>query len=259
MNIAVCAKRVPLSGGRWELTADGTEIDTSGASMGFTLSPHEECAAEAAVQLVEEFGGSSTVITVGVADSEEQIRSLLAVGIDRGVIVETDGGEWDPQGTSSALIEQVRAGSPDGAYDLVLLGTEAADTADFQVGIRIAHALGWPVVTNVKGLKITDGVARCERAVGSYREIYEVSLPAVITVKDGLNIPRYPSVPGRIKARKKSVDFIAGERPAPRLEKVKLALAVEEQRSAEILGTGTGNGADAVPALVELFRTIGVI
>ena len=255
MHIAVCVKRIPLSGGKWVLTPDSSEIDTSGASVGFTVSPHEECAAEAAVQLVEQNGGSSTVISLGTADAEEQVRGLLAVGIDRGVIVETDGQEWDPQGTASALADQVRAGTPDGAYDLVLLGTEAADTADYQVGVRVAHALGWPVVTNVKGLTITDGVARCERAVGSHREVYEVSLPAVITVKDGLNIPRYPSVPGRIKARKKPVDIVAGERPAPRLEKVSLELAAEEQRTAEVLGTGP----DAVPALVDIFKNIGVI
>jgi electron transfer flavoprotein beta subunit len=255
MNIAVCAKRVPLSGGRWVLTADGTDIDTSGASVGFTLSPHEECAAEAAVQLVEQHGGSSTVITLGVADAEEQVRSLLAVGVDRGVIVETDGREWDPQGTAAALTEQITAGSPDGSYDLVLLGTEAADTADYQVGVRIAHALGWPVVTNVKGLVVENGTARCERVAGSQREVYEVPLPAVITVKDGLNIPRYPSVPGRIKARKKPVDVVPGERPEPRLEKVRLEHAAEETRAAEVLGTG----ADAVPALVEIFKSIGVI
>jgi electron transfer flavoprotein beta subunit len=255
MHIAVCVKRIPLSGGRWVLTADSSEIDTSGPSMGFTLSPHEECAAEAAVQLVEQNGGSSTVLTVGTSDSEEQVRSLLAVGIDRGVLIETDGQEWDPQATSSALVAQLQAGAPEGAYDLVICGTESGDTGDYQVPVRIAHALGWPVVTNVKGLTIVDGVARCERAVGSLREVYEVALPAVISVKDGVNIPRYPSVPGRIKARKKPVDTVAGERPAPRLEKVRLDLVAEEARSAEVLGTGP----EAVPALVEIFQKIGVI
>ena len=256
MHIAVCAKRIPLSGGRWVLTPDSTEIDTSGPSMGFTLSPHEECAAEAAVQLVEQYGGSSTVLTVGVADSETELRSLLAVGIDRGVLVETDGREWDPQATAAVLTEQIQKGTPEGdAYELVICGTEAGDTADYQVPVRIAHALGWPVVTNVKGLSITDGVARCERAVGSAREVYEVPLPAVISVKDGVNIPRYPSVPGRIKARKKPVDVVAGERPDPKLEKVRLDLVEEETRSAEVLGTGP----EAVPALVEVFKKIGVI
>ena len=256
MHIAVCAKRIPLSGGRWVLTPDSTEIDTSGPSMGFTLSPHEECAAEAAVQLVEQYGGSSTVLTVGVPDSETELRSLLAVGIDRGVLVETDGREWDPQATAAVLTEQIQKGTPEGdAYELVICGTEAGDTADYQVPVRIAHALGWPVVTNVKGLTITDGVARCERAVGSAREVYEVPLPAVISVKDGVNIPRYPSVPGRIKARKKPVDVVAGERPDPKLEKVRLDLVEEETRSAEVLGTGP----EAVPALVEVFKKIGVI
>jgi electron transfer flavoprotein beta subunit len=256
MHIAVCAKRIPLSGGRWVLTPDSTEIDTSGPSMGFTLSPHEECAAEAAVQLVEQYGGSSTVLTVGVPDSETELRSLLAVGIDRGVLVETDGQEWDPQATAAVLTEQIQKGTPEGdAYELVICGTEAGDTADYQVPVRIAHALGWPVVTNVKGLSITDGVARCERAVGSAREVYEVPLPAVISVKDGVNIPRYPSVPGRIKARKKPVDVVAGDRPEPKLEKTRLDLVEEETRSAEVLGTGP----DAVPALVEIFKKIGVI
>ena len=256
MHIAVCAKRIPLSGGRWVLTPDSTEIDTSGPSMGFTLSPHEECAAEAAVQLVEQYGGSSTVLTVGVPDSETELRSLLAVGIDRGVLVETDGREWDPQATAAVLTEQIQKGTPEGdAYELVICGTEAGDTADYQVPVRIAHALGWPVVTNVKGLSITDGVARCERAVGSAREVYEVPLPAVISVKDGVNIPRYPSVPGRIKARKKPVDVVAGERPDPKLEKTRLDLVEEETRSAEVLGTGP----EAVPALVEIFKKIGVI
>ena len=257
MNVAVCVKRVPLSGGRWVLNADSTDIDTESSFLGFTLSPHEEVAAEAAVQLVEANGGSSTVISLGVPESAEQIRDLLAVGIDRGVIVETDGSEWDPQATASALADRIRAGVGDdgGAFDLVLLGTEAADTADYQVGIRMAHALGWPVVTNVKGLTIADGVARCERAVGSHREVYEVTLPAVITVKDGLNIPRYPSVPGRIKARKKPIDTVVGDRPEPRLQKVRVELPALEERSATVLGTG----ADAVPALIDIFKQIGVI
>ena len=160
------------------------------------------------------------------------------------------------QATAAVLTEQIQKGTPEGdAYELVICGTEAGDTADYQVPVRIAHALGWPVVTNVKGLSIADGVARCERAVGSAREVYEVPLPAVISVKDGVNIPRYPSVPGRIKARKKPVDVVNAERPDPKLEKTRLDLVEEETRSAEVLGTGP----EAVPALVEIFKKIGVI
>ena len=253
MNVAVCVKRVPLSPGRWTLTADETAIDTSGSAMGWTLSPHEECAAEAAVQLVEVDGGEVTAFSLGTADSAEQIRELMAVGVDRGVLLETDGTEWDPQATAAALVGAITADAT--SFDLIILGTESADTGGYQVGVRIAHALGWPIVTNVKGLSIQGGVARCERVVGAEREVYEVALPAVIAVKDGVNIPRYPSVPGRIKARKKPIETSTPQRPAPRLEKKSLALPPQEVGTAEVIGTGP----DAAPKVVEILKEIGVL
>ena len=253
MDIAVCIKRVPLSPGRWTLTADGTAIDTSGSAMGWTLSPHEECATEAAVQLVEANGGSVTAISLGTSESQEQIRELMAVGVDRGILLETDGAEWDPQATASAIVDSMQADGT--AFDMVILGTESADTGDYQVGVRIAHALGWPIVTNVKGLSVSNGVARCERVAGAEREVYEVALPAVISVKDGLNIPRYPSVPGRIKARKKPIETSTPQRPAPRLEKKSLALPPQEVGTAEVIGTGP----DAAPKVVEILKEIGVL
>ena len=253
MDIAVCIKRVPLSPGRWTLTADGTAIDTSGSAMGWTLSPHEECATEAAVQLVEANGGSVTAISLGTPESQDQIRELMAVGVDRGILLETDGAEWDPQATASAIVDSMQADGT--AFDMVILGTESADTGDYQVGVRIAHALGWPIVTNVKGLSVSNGVARCERVAGAEREVYEVALPAVISVKDGLNIPRYPSVPGRIKARKKPIETSTPQRPAPRLEKKSLALPPQEVGTAEVIGTGP----DAAPKVVEILKEIGVL
>ena len=253
MDIAVCIKRVPLSPGRWTLTADGTAIDTSGSAMGWTLSPHEECATEAAVQLVEANGGSVTAISLGTSESQEQIRELMAVGVDRGILLETDGAEWDPQATASAIVDSMKADGT--AFDMVILGTESADTGDYQVGVRIAHALGWPIVTNVKGLSVSNGVARCERVAGAEREVYEVALPAVISVKDGLNIPRYPSVPGRIKARKKPIDTINPAHPGQRIEKKSLALPPQEVGTAEVIGTGP----DAAPKVVEILKEIGVL
>ncbi len=253
MDIAVCIKRVPLSPGRWTLTADGTEIDTSSSAMGWTLSPHEECATEAAVQLKEADGGTVTAFTLGTPESTEQIRELMAVGVDRGVLLETDGAEWDAQATAAALAEAIRSDETD--FSAVILGTESADVSGYQVGVRLAHALGWPIVTNVKGLSVANGVARCERVVGSEREVYEVTLPAVIAVKDGVNIPRYPSVPGRIKARKKPIDTANPTRPEPRVEKVSLALPPQEVGTAEVIG----NGPDAAPRVVEILKEIGVL
>jgi electron transfer flavoprotein beta subunit len=104
-------------------------------------------------------------------------------------------------------------------------------------------------------MTIENGIAHCERVVGTVRELYEVPLPAVITVRDGLNIPRYPSVPGRIQARKKPIDH---KKPAPRvpkLEKVSLSVVPSNSAGAEVLG----NGVEAVPALVDVLRTIGIL
>ena len=138
-------------------------------------------------------------------------------------------------------------------FDLIIFGAESADSAGYQIHIRVAHALGRPIVTNVKSMKIENGIASCERVVSTGREHYEAPLPAIITVRDGLNIPRYPSVPGRMQARKKIVDMKKAEPRVPKLEKVTLALAPSKDKGAEILG----KGADAVPALVDVLKQIG--
>src|SRR5437867_3199032 len=107
MNVLVCVKRVPVTGGRISLTADQQEIDTR--FLGFTVSPHEECAVEEAVRLVEAQGGASTVLTLGPEAAIEQLRDALAMGIDRAVLLETDGREWDPVATAGAIVDAVRA------------------------------------------------------------------------------------------------------------------------------------------------------
>jgi electron transfer flavoprotein beta subunit len=110
-------------------------------------------------------------------------------------------------------------------------------------------------VTSVKGLKIDGGIATCERAVGSTREVYTVPLPAVITVKDGLNIPRYASVPGRMKARKKPVDIKQVAIAEPRITTKKLTVPEREAKGA----TSLGSGAEAADALVDVMKKIGVL
>src|SRR5215208_4147645 len=102
MEILVCVKRVPMSGGRFVLTEDGRDIETK--RLGFTISPHEECAVEEAVRLVEANGGTVTVLALGVPESAEQIREQMAIGADRGIVLETDGAEWDPQATADAIV-----------------------------------------------------------------------------------------------------------------------------------------------------------
>ena len=101
MEVLVCIKRVILAGNTFTLNDDKTDVDTR--HLGYTLSPHEESAVEAAVRLNEEFGGTTTLLTLGHVESEEQIRSQMAIGPDRAILLETDGSEWDPQATADEI------------------------------------------------------------------------------------------------------------------------------------------------------------
>lgn len=251
MHILVCIKRLPLPGGKILLTADAQEIDTR--LLGFTISPHEECAIEEAVRLVERFGGSATVLTLGSGDAIEQLRDAMALGIDRAIHLETDGREWDARATAQAIVEAVRAEST--PFDLLLLGNEAADTGDYQVGIRVAHALDVPCVTGIKALDAAGGriVARREYAGGT--ETFEVALPAVVTVKEGLNLPRYPSLPGRLKAKKKPIATRQPARKHGGMQKIRLMVPSEETHAVEILG----KGADAAPRIVQILQSLKLV
>lgn len=255
MNILVCIKRVPDTGAKMVLTEDERNIDTH--NLGFTISPHEECAVEEAIQLIEEHGGSSTVLTLGPAAAVEQLRDSMAQGVDDAVLLETDGSEWDPTTTSRAIVDAVRGQEEDGAtFDLLLFGNEAADSGDYQVGVRVAHALDRPCVTGIKSLEIRDGTVVAKREISQGWEVYEVALPAVFTIKEGINVPRYPSLPGRLRAKKKEIAEIEpGRRGEGGLEKVCLQKPAEEATEAEILGEGP----EAAPKVVDVLKELGVL
>jgi len=243
MNVLVAVKRVPMTGGRIVLSDDRQEIDTR--HLGFTISPHEECAAEEAVRLIEQHGGSSTVLTLGPPEAEEQLRDALAVGVDRAIHLVSDGEEWDPQATAAAIVDAITAEREAGsAYDLILFGNESADAGNFQVAMRVAAALGLPCVSGVKAIEADGG-----------RDVYELELPAVLAVKEGLNLPRYPSVPGRLRAKRKPLDASSPTRPPARLRKLELALPPDSGKQARILG----HGAEAAPAVVEVLAELGLL
>jgi electron transfer flavoprotein beta subunit len=255
MRILVCVKRVPLTGGRMVLTADERAIETR--HLGFTISPHEECGVEEAVRLVEQHGGEVVVLTLGPAEAEEQLRDQLAIGADRGVLLLNDSNEeWDPQATVGAILAAIEADRAAGGseFDLIVFGNESADAGNYQVGIRVAHALGRPAVTGLKGLSVEDGQARCEQEVPGGRDVYVVPLPAVVTVLEGINLPRYPSVPAKLRARQKPVETTTPERPEPGLEMLRLVLPPGQGKQAEVLG----HGPEAAPKVVEMMRELGV-
>lgn len=251
MNILTCIKRVPSTGAKITLTADGQEIDTR--NLGFTVSPHEECAVEEAVRLVEQHGGSSVVLTLGPESATEQLRYAMSQGVDRAVLLQTDGSDWGPEATAQAITEAVRA--QDKPFDVLLFGSESADSGGAQVGIRVAHALDLPVVTGIKSLEISGGTATAKREVPGGWEVYQVALPAAFTVKEGINLPRYPSLPGRLKAKRKPVDQSQPQQSAGGLQKIMLKNPKETGSQAQILG----EGAAAAPKVVEILKELGVV
>jgi electron transfer flavoprotein beta subunit len=248
MRILCAVKRVPITGGKMVLTDDAQALQTR--HLGFTISPHEECGVEEAVRIVEAQGGEVVVLTLGPAEAEEQLRECMALGADRAIHLLSDE-DWDAQATAGAIVEAIRAEEP---LDLIVFGNESADAGNFQVGIRVAYALGLPVVTGLKGLTLADGRARCEQEVAGGRDVYDVPLPAIVTVKEGLNLPRYPSVPAKLRANRKLVDSTPVTAPAARLEKLRLVVPEGQGKQAEVLG----HGPDAAPAVVEVMRKLGV-
>ncbi len=254
MEILVCVKRVPATGGQINLTADAQDIDTR--FLGFTVSPHEECAVEEAVRLVEAHGGSTTVMTLGPAEAEDQLREAMAIGANRGVLLDSGGRDWDAVATAAALTEAIRTQeAAHGPFDLLLFGNESADSGGYQVGIRVAVALDRPCVVGVKALEVRDGVVVAQRDAGGAREVYEVALPAVIAVKEGINLPRYPSVPGRLRARKAPLEILTPDEHAAGPAKVQLIVPEREATSAEILGSGP----EAAPRVVEVLQELGLV
>ena len=252
MKILVCVKRVPFTGGKMVLAPDKMALETR--HLGFTISPHEECGVEEAVRIIEAGGGESVVLTLGPPEAIEQLRDAMALGIDRAIHLQTDGSEWDGESTAAAIADAIRTEEASGPFGLIFFGNESADACGFQVGLRVAYALGRPCVTGLKGVKVEGANVRCEQDTGAGRDVYVVPLPAVVTVKEGLNLPRYPSVPGRMRAARKPVVASSPACPEQNLGLVELSLPGGPGRQTKLLGSG----ASAAPVVVEMLREIGV-
>ncbi len=174
---------------------------------GFAISPHEECAVEEAVQITERLGGSVSVLTLGPAGGRRSAARRAGARRPPGRAAGDGGRAWGPAATAAAIVAEARRRAAEGpGYDLLLLGNEAADTGDYQVGVRVAHGLGWPCATGIKHLEVTGDGVRARREYRGREETFEFGLPAVITVKEGINLPRYPSLPGRLRAKRAAIE-----------------------------------------------------
>lgn len=250
MDVLVCLKRVPAVGAEILLTADGAAVDTR--HLGFTIGPHEECAVEKAVRVAERTGGSAGVLTVGAPEAEEQLRYAMSMGADHAVLLDAPDAEDDPQATAAAIVAAVPDLPP---YDLVLFGAASADAGHAQVGVRVACALRRPVVGGVKGIELDGERVRLRREAGDGVEIHEASLPAVVTVLEGLNLPRYPTIKGRLRAKKATIRVLPVAATSGGLRTRALRHRPEARAQTVVLG----RGAEAAPAVVDVLIESGVV
>lgn len=253
-NVLVCVKRVVDATGEVVLTDDAMRVD--GRYAGYTTSAHEEAAVALAVEVAGEAGGTVTVLSVGTADAAEQIRNAIAVGATDGILIEADPDAMGPADIAAAIAEVVTQRAASGtAYDLVLVGNDAADTGDFQVGVRLAYALGRPVVTGMKTVSVADSVATLTGDGPSGTEVYEVALPAVASILEGAADVRYPSVMGRMKAKKAVIETVAWSGSPQGSGRAGLTVPPPPPSQVTILGEGP----QAAAAVVEVLTQLGVV
>ena len=202
MNILVLVKQTFDT--EEKLVIENGTISEDGVE--FILNPYDEYAVEEAIKIKEESGAEVTVLTLGPDRSENVLRTALAMGADKGIIVELDE-EVDEYTLSKYIVAAIK----DQPFDLILGGNMAVDSGSGQVAIRVAEELGIPHVSTITGLTLEGNKATVERDVEGDVEIVEVNLPFLATTQQGLNEPRYPSLPGIMKAKKKPLERLSVE------------------------------------------------
>jgi len=244
MKIAVCVKRVPDTEARVKIGAGGKAVDEAGVK--FVLNPYDEFAVEEALRRKEQAGtGEVVIVCLGPAAAQETIRTALAMGADRGVLLQADAIPADGFEVAKALAAELRPGG----YDLILFGKMAVDDYNQQVGPMVAELLDLPCVTSIVHLDLTAGAGVAEREIEGGVEVVEFPLPAVLTAEKGLNEPRFPALKGIMAAKKKPLETKPVALGAGGVEVV--ALTTPAERTA---GKIVGEGAAAVPELVRLLR-----
>lgn len=243
MNIVVCVKRVPDTETRVRIGSDGRSISSEGVK--YVLNPYDEFAIEAALQTVEAAGGGEVaLVTYGGEESKETLRSGLAMGADRAVLLKGEP-TMDGLATAAVLKSELETAEP----DLVLFGVKAIDDDQQQVGLMTGELLGRPTASSVTELSVTGGVVQCRVAVEGGTQLIEMDLPAVATITKGKYEPRYASLKGIMAAKRKPLeekDVSDGE-PGIVVESLELPPTRPEGRI-------VGEGAEAAPELVRLLR-----
>jgi len=238
MKIAVCIKRVPDSETRVKIAADGKSLDEAGVK--FVMNPYDEFAVEEGLRR-----GEVTILSLGPAAAQETIRTALAMGADRGVLLQAEKIPADPFEAAKVIAAELKSTS----WDLILFGRMAIDDYNHQVGPLVAELLGLPCVTAVSHLEIEGSKGVAEREIEGGIEVVEFPLPAVLTADKGLNEPRYPALKGIMAAKKKPLEVKPVQVGGGSFDVVALT-PPPERKEGRIVGEGVG----AVPELIRVLR-----
>ncbi|MDQ1266347.1 MAG: Electron transfer flavoprotein beta subunit/FixA family protein [Bacteroidota bacterium] len=199
MNILVCVSRVPDTATRIIVGPDGKSIDNKGIK--FVVNPYDEFAIEEGLRLREKNGGTVTAVTVGGDEAKEQLRTSLAMGVDKAVLIKSCE-QKDSFAAANNIAEYAKELSP----DIIFLGRQSVDYDSFQMASALGELLGLPSVSVVSKLTVENGKAIAERDIEGGKEIVEASLPCLISAQKGLNDPRYPKLPDIMKAKSKPIE-----------------------------------------------------
>jgi electron transfer flavoprotein beta subunit len=256
MNILVCIKQVPDMGGRFAPNTFGTWFEDAG--LVFRMNDCDEYAVEEAVRLKEQLGGTPdvTVLSIGPARVVETIRKALAMGCDRGVHVDDpSASERDPWQISSMIAGHAMSRQ----YDLIFTGMQSEDRGSAQVGVLVAERLGISCVTGTIGFGWRDGIVTAERELeGGLRGMMRLTAPALLTCQQGLNTPRYPTLPNIMKSKKKEVAVLRPEEVGldGSLSSVAGFRTHEHKAAGLVLKGDSGDIADQVVALLDSKTTV---
>jgi electron transfer flavoprotein beta subunit len=244
LKIAVCVKRVIDMEARFRIAPDGASVDETGAK--FDINDFDLYAVEAALQLKEKAGSGEVVaVSMGPAAVQETIRKALSMGADSGLHLDTPRIPFD----SLAIARALSGALKDRSFDLIILGKKSIDSANESVGPMLAELLGIACVTSVSGLEMNGASGKATRAIEGASETIQFSLPAVLTIDEGLNQPRLPNLKGIMAAKKKPLETVPAHSGDETVRIMKMELPAERPP-----GRIIGEGAAAVPELIRLLQ-----
>lgn len=243
MNIVVCTKRVPASDSKIKIGGDGKSIDPTGVQ--YQVNEYDRYAVEQAIKTKEQLGkGTITVVCLGNQDSKKELKSLLALDVDKAVLINDGGKQHDAYSTAEILAAWLK-GTP---HDLVLLGKQAIDMDNTQMPSRLAALLGYGCAIEVSKLTLDGSTLVAERDIEGAREVVQCKLPAVVSCTKGLNNPRSPTPKGIMGSGKKPLEEV----PAPSFEAATRTVSLTlppEKPPARIVGQGPAAVNDLILAL----------